>query len=164
MLATWADVLAWARQFGLLDREVAKGDAAQVHSLRDAFRRILEEEADESDLAMISEALAIAPASRLRRNGSHFALSSSQVRNSGELIGALAQLIVDFLTSPDLHRARQCASDKCVLWFIDRTRNRSRHWCRMDRCGARAKSAAYYARNKAKGPADRSAGPSDNSN
>ncbi len=39
------------------------------------------------------------------------------------------------VTSGDLSRLRQCAGEGCGWLFLDRSRNRSRHWCTMKDCG-----------------------------
>jgi predicted RNA-binding Zn ribbon-like protein len=39
------------------------------------------------------------------------------------------------LTSGDLSRLRQCGGERCGWLFLDRSRNRSRHWCTMEDCG-----------------------------
>jgi predicted RNA-binding Zn ribbon-like protein len=43
-------------------------------------------------------------------------------------------------------RVRVCAAEGCDALFVDTSRNGSRRWCSMERCGARAKAAAYYRR------------------
>lgn len=43
-------------------------------------------------------------------------------------------------------RVRVCAADDCEAVYVDTSRNRSRRWCSMERCGARAKASAYYRR------------------
>ncbi len=43
-------------------------------------------------------------------------------------------------------RVRECASSECGAVYVDTSRNGSRRWCSMERCGARAKAAAYYRR------------------
>jgi predicted RNA-binding Zn ribbon-like protein len=81
------------------------------------------------------------------RNG----LALNPVRELGspsDLMGLIAAEIAEFVAGPELAHARPCRSSACVLWFVDRTRNHSRHWCRMERCGARAKARAYYQRSK----------------
>lgn len=45
-------------------------------------------------------------------------------------------------------RVRACASERCGALFLDTTRNRSRRWCSMEICGARAKASAYYRRHR----------------
>jgi predicted RNA-binding Zn ribbon-like protein len=59
---------------------------------------------------------------------------------------ALAQLAresVEFLTSDDLGRIRNCADAGCSLLFVDRSRPGRRRWCSMERCGNRAKTTRY---------------------
>jgi len=47
-----------------------------------------------------------------------------------------------------MDRVRVCAGDRCDLLYLDTSRNRSRRWCSMERCGARAKASAYYQRHR----------------
>ncbi len=58
--------------------------------------------------------------------------------------------ILSFLISGDWMRARQCEGKDCVLWFVDKTRNHSRHWCDMGVCGSREKARTYYYRMKSR--------------
>jgi predicted RNA-binding Zn ribbon-like protein len=44
-------------------------------------------------------------------------------------------------------RVRECAAPDCNVIYVDTSRNRSRRWCSMERCGARAKASAYYRRH-----------------
>lgn len=45
-------------------------------------------------------------------------------------------------------RVRECAAELCDVLYLDTSRNRSRRWCSMERCGARSKAAAYYWRRR----------------
>lgn len=45
-------------------------------------------------------------------------------------------------------RVRECAGESCDVVYLDTSRNRSRRWCSMERCGARAKASAYYQRHR----------------
>jgi predicted RNA-binding Zn ribbon-like protein len=58
-------------------------------------------------------------------------------------LAQLARMSVEFLTSEDLGRIRNCADAGCSLFFIDRSRPGRRRWCSMERCGNRAKTARY---------------------
>ncbi|MEW6583774.1 MAG: CGNR zinc finger domain-containing protein [Actinomycetota bacterium] len=49
-------------------------------------------------------------------------------------------------------RVRECAADSCDVVYLDTSRNRSRRWCSMERCGARAKASAYYQRHRGEHP------------
>jgi predicted RNA-binding Zn ribbon-like protein len=60
--------------------------------------------------------------------------------------GALAagpRDVVELLRSDRLGRLRRCVD--CRWLFLDQSRNRSRRWCRMSGCGARAKMRRYRA-------------------
>jgi len=71
-------------------------------------------------------------------------------RRAEDLLAGLARAAADLLCGPDLELVRRCAGTGCVLWFLDRTRNRRRRWCDMALCGNRAKAAAHR-RRRAKG-------------
>lgn len=45
-------------------------------------------------------------------------------------------------------RVRECADPACAVVYLDTSRNRSRRWCSMERCGARAKASTYYRRHR----------------
>lgn len=45
-------------------------------------------------------------------------------------------------------RVRKCANPRCVLWFLDVSKNGSRRWCRMDACGNRAKVGRFNQRQR----------------
>lgn len=63
---------------------------------------------------------------------------------------ALAPMLLDALdlARDDIARVRECASDRCTLIYLDVSRNHSRRWCSMERCGSRAKAHAYYERHR----------------
>ena len=63
---------------------------------------------------------------------------------------ALVPVALDALDLVRSHsdRVRECASDDCPALFLDLSRNRSRRWCSMDVCGARAKARVYYRRHR----------------
>jgi predicted RNA-binding Zn ribbon-like protein len=46
-------------------------------------------------------------------------------------------------------RVRECAGERCPVVYLDTSRNRSRRWCSMEICGARAKASTYYRRHRA---------------
>lgn len=45
-------------------------------------------------------------------------------------------------------RVRECADPGCPVVYLDLSRNRSRRWCSMEACGARAKASTYYRRHR----------------
>ncbi len=66
---------------------------------------------------------------------------------------AVAPLLLDALdlARDGIQLVRECASERCTLIYEDVSRNHSRRWCSMDRCGSRAKAHTYYERHKRRG-------------
>jgi len=63
----------------------------------------------------------------------------------------LAAAALDLLQTADLTRIRRCPTDAggCGWLFLDRTRNRSRRWCRMEDCGTEVKTRRLTERRRA---------------
>lgn len=64
------------------------------------------------------------------------------------IIWPIAQSAAELLTSPDLHKVRECEARDCYWLFLDNSRNRSRRWCSMDACGNREKARRHYHRQR----------------
>jgi predicted RNA-binding Zn ribbon-like protein len=52
------------------------------------------------------------------------------------------------LTSADLSRLRECGGRGCGWLFLDRSRNHSRQWCRMEDCGNVSKVRRFRQRRR----------------
>jgi predicted RNA-binding Zn ribbon-like protein len=52
----------------------------------------------------------------------------------------------DLLLSEKLDRVKECGA--CGWLFLDKSKNKSRRWCKMDTCGSQEKSKNYYHRKK----------------
>jgi predicted RNA-binding Zn ribbon-like protein len=61
----------------------------------------------------------------------------------------VGQSAVDLLTSDQLGQLKACANPRCAVFFIDQSRNHSRRWCSMARCGNLIKVTRFYARRRA---------------
>ena len=61
-------------------------------------------------------------------------------------LAPVAESIADLLANGDFDLVRHCASERCALWFYDRTKGHGRRYCTAEGCGNRAKVAAYRAR------------------
>ena len=69
-------------------------------------------------------------------------------------IWPVARSAVDLLTAGDLGRVKVCPGVPgdpvaCAWLFYDATKNRNRHWCSMDDCGAATKARRRTARRRA---------------
>jgi predicted RNA-binding Zn ribbon-like protein len=89
-------------------------------------------------------------ATRLVADAGHqFRWAANYQRN--DLLAVLypiANAAVELLTSGELARVRECASDSCAWLFLDNTKNQRRRWCSMKTCGNRDKARRFYARKK----------------
>lgn len=77
---------------------------------------------------------------------------------AGRLEGVLAVIAwdaVELLRGSDLDRLRVCASPGCGKLFVDRSKNASRRWCDMSRCGNTEKARRFLARRKGQLPTPR---------
>jgi predicted RNA-binding Zn ribbon-like protein len=170
-LQRYGDLVAWARQEGLLDRR--RGQELD----RQASRRPAQAEAvlqraralRESLYRLLSAAAAggTAPDSLLALNAvlpvalSHRRLVSGPAgfrwewqRPAGALDAMLwpvAHSAAELLASDERTALRECAADTCGWLFLDQSRNHSRRWCDMKVCGNRVKARRHYERTR-KGP------------
>lgn len=64
------------------------------------------------------------------------------------MLWPVARAAAELLTSEDLAKVRQCASETCAWVFLDKTKNHRRRWCEMKTCGNRDKARRYYQRQK----------------
>jgi predicted RNA-binding Zn ribbon-like protein len=67
------------------------------------------------------------------------------------VLWSVARSAAELLTSEELDRIRECASDRCSWLFLDFSRSRRRRWCDMKTCGNRAKARRHYQRRKEHG-------------
>lgn len=61
----------------------------------------------------------------------------------------ITAIIREAMLSGEWTRLKVCPADDCLWAFYDRSRNRSRTWCRMEECGNRAKVRAFRRRHSA---------------
>ena len=105
---------------------------------------------EEETVRAINTLLASRPAvPRLVRTDEGFTSRLEPVgRSPLHLLVPIAESAAALLERGDASLVRRCEGNQCVLFFYDTTRNRSRRWCSMEGCGARAKAAAYYRRTR----------------
>jgi predicted RNA-binding Zn ribbon-like protein len=80
------------------------------------------------------------------RHGRFFKEERTTGDDPRRVLAPIAASVRDLLTDGSLERVRQCSDPACVIFFLDQTKNRSRRWCNMARCGVRAKMATYHRR------------------
>lgn len=152
-LATAVDILAWAKDAGLItdDTEVVASDdqalVDRVLALRAAINEAGSaiargEDPPISALTVIRDFAADA----LRTADLTGSPISLAFQGADKIIGAIAWSALDLLRGEELPRLKQCPPDDCRWLFIDRTKNGSRRWCEMATCGNRAKKLALRKR------------------
>ena len=60
-----------------------------------------------------------------------------------------------FVKSPDFAKIKACKNQECRRLFLDESKNRSRNWCDMDRCGSRLKSEKFQKKTEPQGPIEK---------
>ncbi len=147
-----SDVSEWLTAAGFaVPANPCSQDVERVRALRDALRQafVRHDAADVADI--VSEWLTAAPG--------HLAIDRQSLRTSfcPDDVTCVCQFVPALLDALDLARdeltrVRVCAADGCSMIYLDASRNGSRRWCSMERCGARAKAHAYYERKRRGGP------------
>lgn len=170
-LDSYSDLLAWTAQAGLLaDAEAGRlrrqveseperaeevlGDARRLRSQLDMILRatVAQETAPAEPLAAIRDAYVDALRSGQLVIGEDGRYDWAWVHPADDLANPLwrvAAQVVDLLRTGRFDRLTTCA--ECRWLFLDLSRNRSRRWCRMSGCGARAKMRRYRASRSGQG-------------
>jgi predicted RNA-binding Zn ribbon-like protein len=101
-------------------------------------------------LGDLNQLLAAGPTAVIVRTaGGRITMTASRrLDTATAILTPLAEAIARLFAEGDRRLVRECGSDVCSLWFYDRTKAHRRRWCSMDACGARAKAAAYRARQR----------------
>lgn len=169
-LHTYADLVAWGREAGLLNGSAGQQLLAEAErrpalaaavlaaavELREVIYRLFvaltaAEPPPEADLAALNAVLPRALGRvRVVVEGDGLAWGWSPLDGALDpMIWPVARSAAELLTSPRLALVRQCEGPGGCGWlFLDTTKNRRRRWCSMDGCGNRAKARRFYERHK----------------
>lgn len=74
---------------------------------------------------------------------------SFRLDSSTDALALIAQTCCELLASTKISSLHKCASEKCILYFVDTSKNQLRQWCSMETCGNREKVRKHYGKNKA---------------
>ena len=64
----------------------------------------------------------------------------------------IAESAVELLTQKDKALVKKCSDRLCTILFYDESKNHTRRWCSMNRCGNRAKASLHYRKVKENNP------------
>jgi predicted RNA-binding Zn ribbon-like protein len=176
-LASYADLVRWARHAGSLSEEEARrllleaedkpSEAAaaweQAVALRETVYRVFsavaeEEQPEASDLDALTaahlEALAhysVVPTAR------GFGWARAEGSKLEGPLWSVALSATRLLTTGELERVKECPTGEggCGWLFYDASKNKSRRWCSMADCGSRVKMRRMYARRRSAGSKER---------
>jgi predicted RNA-binding Zn ribbon-like protein len=186
LLASYADLVAFARQSGLFsradadwlcaeaerDQPAAEGVLRRALRLREALRGLFSAIAagrtpSSADLAILNADLENSlPHARVlpshRQKGGY--IWGWHGRNMDAPVWPISRSAADLLTDDAAReRLRECGAPDCAWLFVDTSKNRTRQWCSMRSCGNREKARRHYQRLRARRPepsaADPGAGP-----
>jgi predicted RNA-binding Zn ribbon-like protein len=152
-LESFIDLVAWARQAGILNpaeaRIVASQGSNTILNRAIAFRGSLYRIAKsllegwpppQRDLDRLNRE--IEPAESHRRlvfSRGRLARTWAAPHNPDRILWSVAESAAALLTSPEAASVRQCPGSDCGWLFLDTSRNHARRWCQMQVCGNRAK-------------------------
>lgn len=157
-----AAVRRWAKAAGWTPPRGAASGLDELRRFRDTLREIVEARIAgrpirDDALGSLNAALSRDAGARTvvaGADGSYAVEERYRVETLADLRLPLAHAAVRLLVDADPSRLRRCAGCRCA--YYDTSKNRTRTWCDMRRCGNRAKAAAYYRRSRgevAEGPA-----------
>ena len=149
-LLTTDDLARWFVHAGLADHppEISRRELDRARALREELRPALLA-SDGRRIAQIAEPWLEDAPGRLCVEP-----ETLQPRFTPGATTSCCLLVAAVLDALDLvrespGRVRECADGDCPVVYLDTSRNRSRRWCSMETCGARAKASTYYRRHRA---------------
>jgi predicted RNA-binding Zn ribbon-like protein len=178
-LKSYAHLLTFARQTGLLAPEVAEELAAQAQAdppaaeaalhaaraLREALYGLFSNrsyglEVPAGDLASLNRALQEALPHLCIACDAAPAWPAWPVWRWREMerhltapLWPIARAAADLLTREPPAPVRECGGSQCTWLFLDLSRGHSRRWCSMTSCGNREKARRHYQRTRKQDPA-----------
>lgn len=168
LLLGYADLLTWGRLVGVLsptqagelhniagqDAKAAEQTVSWAIVLREAIYRLFVAASNgwplpDADLEVLNEVLPTALAHRRLEatNGRAGWRWGDEGGHLDQVLWPIIYSAAELLASEELSHVGQCLDDRGCGWlYLDKSRNHSRRWCSMDRCGNRAKAQRHYRR------------------
>ena len=152
-LATPGDAERWLGKHRIVmpAAGLTTADLHDLHGLRAALRGLLLAnnggESHAQDLQVLNRVIR---ESGLRPTFGPGCMIDIEVPAAG-FVASLATIVAIVLQASSAgawSRLKACPQDACNYTFYDRTKNNSRTWCSMSRCGSQAKMRTYRARQR----------------
>lgn len=149
-LGTPAATALWLAAVGHHSAVSAK-ELSRLVELREALREVVGERGTDRERAAVNVVDRLAAESplavRLSDEGSIPLVSISGGVKA--FMGRVLAIVAASIVAGSWERLKACPNDRCRWVFFDNSRNRSRTWCSMNNCGARAKMRTYRSRRRA---------------
>ncbi len=146
LLSAWFDSAGCARGIKCTEKDLENASELRA-ALRRIFDRVVQSKSFQaSDMELLnkrSNQLVHFLSGTNKQYKINFRLDSAS-----DALALIAQNCSELLASGRLQSIRKCASDKCILYFVDTSKNQQRQWCSMETCGNREKVRKHYDRNK----------------
>ena len=158
-LATPGDAERWLgkHRIAMPAAGLTTADLHDLHGLRAALRGLLLAnnggESHAQDLRVLNR---VVGESDLRPTFGPGCMIDIEVPVAG-FVASLATIVAIVLQASSAgtwSRLKACPQDACNYTFYDRTKNNSRTWCSMSRCGSQAKMRTYRARQRTSAGSD----------
>ena len=175
-LSSNADLAGWAAQAGILSASEAGRLQARAlrnyvqlkllgkkraslrddaRALREALRQMFQRAARDGkvaprDVETLNLLLERFPAAgRIERSNGDWTMNwESQAGGAEKIFYAIVKSAAELVATGRWRAVRECASDTCTWMFLDTSKNHSRRWCEMARCGNRYKVHRFRARSR----------------
>lgn len=172
-LQSYQDLLAFARQTGLLDRMAVTRLRRLADARPDAAAAVVEaarvfREAIYRLFAAVADGLVPEPDDVAVLNGELWRLEVREDLALGwragdegldGFVGAIVLAALRLATEEaERGRVRVCEAPDCLWLFYDGSKNRSRRWCDMRQCGNRMKARRHYASTRVRARQPRARG------
>jgi len=126
-----------------------------ARALREGLRQMLQRAARDGkvaprDVETLNLLLKRFPAAaRIERSNGDWTMSwESQAGGAEKIFYAIVKSAAELVATGRWRAVRECASDTCTWIFLDTSKNHSRRWCEMARCGNREKVQRFRARSR----------------
>jgi predicted RNA-binding Zn ribbon-like protein len=145
-LSAWFESAGCAHGIKCSERELEEARELRA-AIRRTFDRVVEAKAlQASDIELLNK-LANELTRVLSGSNNNYKLTY-RLETASDVLALIALTCSELLASARLNSIRKCASEKCILYFVDTSKNQQRQWCSMEICGNREKVRKHYDKAK----------------
>ena len=165
LLEDYSDVVDWLKVSGLIDSEMAneilfdkrtnrQKVIKDIKSFRSTLKNVIKDltlgkPPGEPSIKAINQILKTNKVySQIHNHNGDIELVTIPTSPNYDPLVLIAKTAVELLTQKDLALIKNCGDPVCTLLFYDESKNHTRRWCSMNRCGNRAKAAIHYRKMK----------------